>query len=87
MSGLGVFSKDLVKAYARKISCEYLNIRAVPGINFVYPELYDQVLNIIQENAKVFQYHKVPGTHHVHLNDAASVSGIISTFLMSKCVT
>lgn len=84
LSGLGVFSKDLVLAYAQKISCEYLNIRAVPGVDFVYPELYDQVLDIIKENAKVFEYHKVSGTHHVHLNDAASVAGIIISFLTSK---
>ncbi|XP_054287394.1 probable serine hydrolase [Macrosteles quadrilineatus] len=83
LSGLGVVTKDLVLAYAKKISCEYLNIRAEPGISAVYPELYDQVLDIIKQSAKRFEYHRVQGKHHLHLNNPTSVVKIIGSFLTS----
>ncbi|XP_075237684.1 putative serine hydrolase [Lycorma delicatula] len=81
VSGLAMFAYDEVLTYASKIKCEYLNIRGVPGLKFEIPELYEHCLDKIKESAAKFEYHKIPGTHHVHLNDPSAVAGIINEFL------
>lgn len=81
MAALASFTKDLVIAYAQKIKCEYLNIRAEPGIKFSCPELYDEVLAVIKKNAARFQVCKVKGSHHIHLENPKAVAGTISKFL------
>ncbi|CAK9812560.1 Probable serine hydrolase [Anthophora quadrimaculata] len=81
VSLLGVISLDLVLAYATRIKCRYLNIRAVPGMKFEIPESYDKVLELIKTGAEKFEYHEVEGTHHVHLNNPERVAPIINNFI------
>lgn len=68
-------------AFANKIKCEVLNIRAVPGLAWDRPEYYDKVLDEIEKNAKKTVRTTVEGTHHVHLNDADKVAQPIIEFL------
>jgi len=84
IAGLAQFSRDLVKEYAAKIRCEYLNIRADPGIKFPYPELYDELLSTIKGNSQRFEFHKVKGTHHIHLENAPAIADIIGKFLTTE---
>ncbi|XP_033300925.1 probable serine hydrolase isoform X5 [Bombus bifarius] len=81
VSALGTISLDLVLAYASRIKCAYLNIRAVPGMKFDNPESYEKVLDKIKLGAKRFEYHKVEGTHHVHLNNPERIAPIINNFI------
>ncbi|XP_076386631.1 putative serine hydrolase isoform X1 [Megachile rotundata] len=81
VSMLGTLSMDLVLAYAARIKCGYLNIRATSGLIFDKPESYDQVLNQIKLNARKFEYHTVDGTHHVHLNNPERIAAIINNFI------
>lgn len=81
VSLLGMISLDLVLAYASRIKCDYLNIRAVPGMKFEKPEYYQQVLDEIKMQARRFEYHEVEGTHHVHLNEPEKIAPIIKNFL------
>ncbi|XP_015180139.1 PREDICTED: probable serine hydrolase isoform X1 [Polistes dominula] len=81
VSSLGMLSLDLILAYASKIKCAYLNIRAVPGMEFEQPENYQKVLDQIKLNSIKFQYHEVNGTHHVHLMNPERVAPIITDFL------
>ncbi|XP_014211832.1 probable serine hydrolase isoform X2 [Copidosoma floridanum] len=81
VSLLGMLSLDLVIAYAERIKCAYLNIRAVPGMKFEQPENYDKVLDVIEKNSRKFVSHKVDGTHHVHLNNPERVAKPINQFL------
>lgn len=78
-----MLSLDLVLAFAERIKCAYLNIRAVPGMEFDQPENYHKVLDIIKKTAKKFEYHEIDGTHHVHLNEPEKVAPIINEFLKS----
>lgn len=70
-----------VLLFASKIKCEVLNIRANPGLKLHNPNHYDHVLDEIEKGAKRLSRHVVEGTHHLHLNDAESVAGIIVHFL------
>ncbi|XP_012176064.1 probable serine hydrolase isoform X2 [Bombus terrestris] len=81
VSALGMISLDLVLAYASRIKCAYLNIRAVPGMKFDNPESYEKILDEIKLGAKRFEYHKVEGTHHVHLNNPERIAPIINNFI------
>lgn len=71
----------MVLIYATRIKCAYLNIRAIPGLKLDYPESYDKVLDQIKIGAKRFEYHKVEGTHHVHLNYPEKIAPIINSFI------
>lgn len=84
VAGLASFTRDLVIAYAHKIKCEYLNIRAEPGITFAFPELYDELLSIIAQHSRHCEVHRVPGTHHIHLQDAPAVAPLIAKFLTTE---
>ncbi|XP_043787817.1 probable serine hydrolase isoform X2 [Apis laboriosa] len=81
VSALGTISLDMVLVYATRIKCAYLNIRAIPGLKLDYPESYDKVLDQIKIGAKKFEYHKVEGTHHVHLNYPEKIAPIINSFI------
>ncbi|KAL2717366.1 putative serine hydrolase isoform X2 [Vespula squamosa] len=81
VSTLGMLSLDLVLAYASKITCAYLNIRAVPGMDFEQPENYQKVLDKIKISAKKYEYHEVNGTHHVHLINPERIAPIIKNFI------
>uniref|UniRef100_A0A1B6CVZ9 Uncharacterized protein n=1 Tax=Clastoptera arizonana TaxID=38151 RepID=A0A1B6CVZ9_9HEMI len=81
IAGLATLTIDLVKQYAGQIKCQYLNIRASEGITFTYPELYNELLEIIKSNASRFEYEQVSGSHHVHLQNPEAVSDIIGIFL------
>ncbi|CAL7947724.1 unnamed protein product [Xylocopa violacea] len=81
VSGFDMLSLDLVLAYAARIKCAYLNIRAVPGMKFDQPESYAKTLEIIKVGAVRFEYREVEGTHHVHLNNPERVAPIINSFI------
>lgn len=80
---LGILSLDLTNAYAEKIHCPYLNIRAKSGLKWDYPNHYQEVLDIIKKSSTQFEYHEVEGSHHVHLNNPENVFPIIKNFLKS----
>ncbi|XP_076755792.1 putative serine hydrolase isoform X1 [Xylocopa sonorina] len=80
VSGLDMLSLDLVLAYATRIKCAYLNIRAVPGMKF-QSESYAQTLDKIKVGATRFEYREVEGTHHVHLNNPERIAPIINNFI------
>lgn len=78
---LGYMIQDQVLQIATKITCKVLNIRADPGLKFPHPEEYDECLDVIEKTAEKMVRIKVPGTHHLHLNDPESVVGPIRKFL------
>uniref|UniRef100_A0A1A9VH29 AB hydrolase-1 domain-containing protein n=1 Tax=Glossina austeni TaxID=7395 RepID=A0A1A9VH29_GLOAU len=82
VSSLAMFTADQVLAYAKKIRCKVLNIRAEPGMNFEYPQVYEEVVETLKQNAKLVIYTKVPGTHHVHLVNPERVAPQINKFLL-----
>lgn len=83
LSALGFLSVDQVYELSTRIICEVLNIRATNGHNPDIPEHYDMVLDLIEKQSKKLERHTVEGTHHLHLNDGASVADIIHNFITS----
>lgn len=80
-SGLAQFTAEQVLAFARRIRCKVLNIRADPGMTFDYPHLYEEVIDAMKEQAQSVTYIRVPGTHHVHLVTPSIISEHITNFL------
>lgn len=81
VAGLGLISLDLVLEYASRIKCEYMNIKAVPGMNFDRPEYYTSVLDKIKLTASRFEYKEVDGSHHIHLNEPEKIAPLIFDFI------
>ncbi|XP_078045296.1 putative serine hydrolase isoform X2 [Augochlora pura] len=82
IAGLGIPDNlELVLAYAARIKCAYLNIRASEGLKYDNPDAYKLTLDQIKVGSKKFEYHEVEGTHHVHLNNPERVAPIITNFL------
>lgn len=75
-------SFDLVQQYAKNIKCNYLNIRALFFKGEVVKK-YDQLLNIIEKNARKFQFVQEDGPHHIHMNNPKSMALKINQFLFS----
>lgn len=84
VSLMGMFSMEQVISYAERITCDVLNIRAVPGMIFDDPTVYPKIIETMKKTAKSVVYKEVPGTHHLHLNTPEHVHEIISTFLLSS---
>ncbi|XP_043253737.1 probable serine hydrolase isoform X1 [Colletes gigas] len=84
VSLLSMPSMDLLLAYAAKITCAYLNIRASNGLKYDRPENYNEILDHIKIGAKRFEYHEVEGTHHVHLNNPERVAPLIAKFISTE---
>lgn len=79
---MGAISKDQAMEMASRITCEVLNLRAIDGLEVTHEDLcYDEFMEQIQKQAKKLEVQLVEGTHHVHLNDAESVSSYIYYFL------
>lgn len=81
VSSLAMFNAEQVLAYASRIKCKVLNLRAIPGMKFENVEMYERVIETMRESAEIVVYKKVPGTHHVHLVTPLAVSGEINEFL------
>lgn len=80
VAGLAMMSIETAMAYACKIKCKILNIRAVPGQKWERLDYYMSVIEKLKETADV-QYHEVEGTHHVHLETPQNVQGLIEAFI------
>jgi pimeloyl-ACP methyl ester carboxylesterase len=83
IGSLGFLSMDMALEYASKITCEVLNIKGKPGMQFDPPESYHIVLDKIRNSAKKLEFHEVEGTHFLHLNNPESICPIIVKFLKS----
>ncbi|XP_046389955.1 probable serine hydrolase [Ischnura elegans] len=83
VGGLGMLSKETVMTFASSIKCKVLNIKGRPGMSFDKEEYYHKVLSKIKESAEKLEFHEIPGTHHLHLNDPESIASIVINFL--KC--
>ncbi|KAL1450629.1 hypothetical protein WDU94_002971 [Cyamophila willieti] len=75
-------SYELIKVYAKKIKCSYLNIR-YEFFTGAKLEKYNEVLEIIKGSSKNFKFVQETGTHHVHMNDPQKIALIINQFLFS----
>lgn len=71
------------KVFARQLDCEFLLIKASKGPIYEDQALYDEIIGIYKERAKVFKYVVLEGTHHVHMNNPDIVAPVINDFMSS----
>lgn len=81
--GAGTMALEQCLLFASRIKCEALYLRAESGITFDNPKYYDSIKDAVEKTASRFEYHLIPGTHHLHLNQGESVSDIIGEFVRS----
>lgn len=72
--------QELVCDMATRITCPHLFIKALQGPYYEKKMYYDEVINVLTKKP-TFEYHKVDGTHHVHLNEPQKLADIINPFI------
>lgn len=81
-SAMALFTLEQVLTYAELIQCPVLNIKANPGYKYDKPEVYQQVLNVLNNKVDV-EYHEVSGSHYIHLQTPKKIANIITMFLLN----
>lgn len=76
----GSTHSDVLKL-AENIKCKVLIIKALDSCYFEKEEKFYDVLNVMRLKANYLEYHKLPGTHHLHLNTPEVVVPVITEFL------
>ncbi|XP_042890076.1 probable serine hydrolase isoform X2 [Penaeus japonicus] len=71
------------KAFAERLKCDMLLIKATSGPLYESQELYDEIIEIYGKSTRSFQYITVEGTHHVHLNQPEKVVPLIKDFIQN----
>lgn len=78
---MGLPSLDVILEYAGRITCRYMNIKAIPHRPLDNWPVYSQVLEQIKTNAKEFVFKEYGGTHHLHLNNPDCLARDVATFI------
>lgn len=81
---MGLPSLDVLLAFAGKIKCRYMNIKAKPYRSLDNWPVYSQILEIIKTNAKDFVFMEYDGTHHLHLNNPECLASDVATFIQQS---
>lgn len=76
----GMTHKDNLQL-AENVKCNVLLIKANDSTYYEKKEKFYEVVDIVKSKAKYFEYHKLPGTHHLHLNTPEIVAPVIISFL------
>ena len=75
---------EQVEHYAERIQCPMLVIKASDSPWYMSEEHAERILKIYSNNNPNYQFKKVEGGHHVHLNEPEKVSPLINKFLKKK---
>lgn len=71
---------ELVKC-AKKLTMPVLLTQINNPNYFEKKKYFEEVFEEVKKASKDFRFHRVEGTHHVHLNNPERISGILSNFL------
>ncbi|CAL8103143.1 unnamed protein product [Orchesella dallaii] len=76
--------REMSLKLANEVSSPVCYIKADPGNVYDTKEETEKFMSILKKNlGDKFEHHKVPGTHHFHLNDPQLVAPIALKFLTS----
>ncbi|XP_047021249.1 probable serine hydrolase [Helicoverpa zea] len=74
--------KKMVEALVRRLKCPMLHIKAIDS-PFSSSKFSLEMRDILQKQNDKYEFHFVPGTHHVHLNNPEVVAPIIEKFIQN----
>ncbi|ODN05856.1 putative serine hydrolase [Orchesella cincta] len=75
---------EMTLKLANEVTSPVCFIKADPGNKYETKEDSEKFLSVLRKNlGDNFEYHKVPGTHHFHLNDPQLIAPIALKFLTS----
>lgn len=81
-SMFGRFTYDESLNIASRIKCPVCVIKGDPGEDYEPRENFMKMVNAVKSaNGGKLEFHLVPGTHHLHLNQPLAVAPIITNFL------
>jgi hypothetical protein len=75
------FYQEVSVELAKRMDMPYMVIKADKAPYWEKKEYHEEVVNVLKENNKNFEYHLVEGTHHLHLTKPEKISGLMSEFI------
>nr|ARD71211.1 acetyltransferase [Spodoptera exigua] len=72
--------KKFVEALVRRLKCPTLYIKAIDS-PYSADAYSIEMREILEQNNENYEFHFVPGTHHVHLNNPELVAPLIKNFI------
>ncbi|KAJ3642711.1 hypothetical protein Zmor_025469 [Zophobas morio] len=69
-------------AFAKFMTCPIFLAKAISGSYYEVKKNFYDVLDVLKESSVDCQYHRVEGTHHVHLNNPEILAGLMKEFIV-----
>ena len=77
-------TQNMVNSFIARVSCDVLLVVAENGLHSVVSDREKKQAELLQQTCKSFEVVRVPGTHHVHMNDASVVAPHFQLFLQQQ---
>lgn len=74
--------KKFVEALVRRLKCPTLYIKAIDS-PYSADAYSIEMREILEQNNENYEFHFVPGTHHVHLNNPELIAPLIKNFIQN----
>lgn len=78
--------KKFVEALVRRLKCPTLYIKAIDS-PYSADAYSIEMREILEQNNENYEFHFVPGTHHVHLNNPELIAPLIKNFIQNHNLT
>jgi len=79
-----ILSETQLELFGRRITCPICVIKAIPGRELEPLKNFEKYIeNLRSSNPGPIEYHKLPGTHYIHLNSPQLVAPIINKFFQN----
>lgn len=78
--------KKFVEALVRRLKCPTLYVKAIDS-PYSADAYSIEMREILEQNNENYEFHFVPGTHHVHLNNPELIAPLIKNFIQNHNLT
>ncbi|KAF2349108.1 Alpha/beta hydrolase fold-1 [Trinorchestia longiramus] len=76
-----VLDSDQVMAFASSLRCRIMVLKAKSAKLYEDQKYADATLEVYRQSSSEFEYHEIPGGHHVHLSQPETVVPYVTRFL------
>lgn len=80
-SGFMHLPQEVSIEFAKRMEMPYLFIKASKSPYYEKKEYFDEMINVMKNSNKNFEWHFIEGTHHLHLTSPETISEILCNFI------
>lgn len=67
--------------FAKRMEMPYLFIKASKSPYYEKKEFFNEMIGVMKESNKNFEWHMIEGTHHLHLTAPETICELLSNFI------